>query len=169
MQKYLIANGGWEAQKCYTYKSSGLPTANDSPQQCVAHLKATAAWAADHRHYAAVAAYTTRTGGMVGYDDASADGAVAAFLLMRGQHWVLGITNEDVMALATARLVTSDYGRPRGNMTAVPGTGGMVWQRVYDRATVSLNCSDFSGRFDEAAAATGHTGGLADGISPATE
>lgn len=58
VQKYLIANGGWEAQKCFNYLSTKtLPSANDSPAECAAKLTKTAAWASDHSNYNAVVAY----------------------------------------------------------------------------------------------------------------
>ena len=49
---------------------------------------------------------------------------------------------------ATAAILTSDYGRPEGNMTAVPGKPG-VFQRVYEKATVTLDCATFTGSFVE--------------------
>ena len=40
----------------------------------------------------------------------------------------------------------SDHGTPKGNMTAV---GGGKFQRVYSKATITLDCADFSATFDE--------------------
>lgn len=150
VQKYLIANGGWEAQKCFTYVKAGLPTKKDTPAKCVANLKAGYARGLDHSKYSAIAAYTGRTGGNAGLEgtDAEAAGTVAAFLLMRGEHWFLGITNHNTMSMAVGKMITSDYGMPKGGMTAVAGKAN-VFQRVYDKATVTLDCNSFSGTFAE--------------------
>ena len=94
----------------------------------------------------ALCSYGDRTAGMHQYSDATAAGTVAAFMLMRGQHWFLSLTTENTMVPATARLMTSDFGRPRGNMTAVPGKP-LVFQRVYEKTTIILDCNDFSGHF----------------------
>ena len=40
----------------------------------------------------------------------------------------------------------SDHGTPKGNMTAV---GGGKFKRVYSKATITLDCADFSATFDE--------------------
>lgn len=87
VQKYLIANGGWEAMKCFDYLDlRTLPSASDSPSTCADKLTKTALWAADHSNYNAVVAYGDRTAGMKLYNDTTAPGTVAAFMLMRGQH-----------------------------------------------------------------------------------
>ena len=44
VQRWLIARGGWEAQKCFDYIPGGthateLPTARDTPTQCAAKLQ----------------------------------------------------------------------------------------------------------------------------------
>lgn len=149
VQKYLISNGGWEAQKCFNYiGSSSLPTASDAPLECASKLKTMAARGANHSTYNAIAAYTSRTGGMQGYNDTTAAATVAAFLLMRGQHWFLGISNTNDMAPATAQLMTSDYGAPLGSMEAVAGQTN-VFQRKYAKATIQLDCNTFTGTFDE--------------------
>lgn len=168
VQKYLIKNGGWEAMKCFDYKSgSSLPNAGDSPANCASKLQKWAAFGADHSNYNFVVAYGSRTGGRQNYDDSNIAGTVAAFMLMRGQHWLFSIgpnggsggkswppydQDPGTLTTATAKLLTSDYGRPKGNMTAVVGKSG-VFQRVYEKATVTLDCSDFSGSFAEHEAA----------------
>lgn len=162
-QKYLIKNGGWEAQKCFNYLGGKeLPNAKDSPAQCAQKLQHYATWGADHSNYNFVVAYGSRTGGMDSYDDNSIEGTVAAFMLMRGQHWLFSIgvngggggesyppyeNKPGYMAPATAKILTSDYGRPKGNMTV--GHGGMVFQREYEKATITLDCNHFTGTFAE--------------------
>ena len=94
-----------------------------------------------------VVAYGSRTAETSGsYDDASAAGAVAAFLLMRGQHWLMAIEPLKTMNVTTARLMTSDFGAPLGNVTQDPAHHG-VFMREFEKATVSLDCNDFSGTF----------------------
>jgi hypothetical protein len=161
-QAWLIANGGWEAQKCFDYLTKGLPTAADSPAECAAHLQARATWGANHSNYNHVVAYGTRTGGRVGYNDDTVAGTVAAFLLMRGQHWLFSIgpngghipkcptcpADPGTLLPATAKVLLSDYGHPTGPMVAVPGKSG-VFQRMYEKATVSLDCNSWTPTFDE--------------------
>ena len=156
VQKYLIKNQGWEAQKCFDYKGgSKLPNSKDSPAACSSKLQKWAAFGADHKNYNFVVAYGSRTGGQDAYSDETVHGTVAAFMLMRGQHWLFSISANHghrpfggSMEPATAKLLTSDYGRPKGNMTAVVGKSG-VFQREYEKATVSLDCNTFQGSFDE--------------------
>ena len=126
-----------------------------TPDQC-AH------WGSDHTNYNFVVAYGGRTGGRTDYDDDSVAGTVAAFLLMRGQHWLFSIgpnggkqpaTPRDehdtgTLLKATAELLLSDYGKPKGAMTSVPGKP-LVFQREYEKATVSLDCNSWTPTFDE--------------------
>ena len=81
------------------------------------------------------------------------------------QHWLFSIGpnggsggksyppyNQDPGTLtpATAKLITSDYGRPKGNMTVVStDAAGTKFQRVYEKATVTLDCATFTGTFAE--------------------
>ena len=51
--------------------------------------------------------------------------------------------------LVRLRVAQSDHGTPKGNMTAV---GGGKFKRVYSKATITLDCADFSATFDEHAA-----------------
>lgn len=159
-QKWLIANGGWEAQKCFDYLESELPTHKDSPQSCASKLQKYADFGANHSNYNFVVAYGSRTGGRGGYDDETAAGTVTAFLLMRGQHWLFSIAptpgsfsgartnNNGNLTLATAKLFLSDYGAPKGSMTPVAGKS-LVFQREFESATVSLDCNTWTATFDE--------------------
>lgn len=52
------------------------------------------------------------------------------------------------MVAATAKLMTSDYGRPKGNVTAVKGRQN-VFQREFETATVTLDCNNWSAQFLE--------------------
>ena len=164
-QSYLIANGGWEAMKCFDYLAPGthgvLPSAADTPQVCAQRLQERATWAANHSNYNFVVAYGGRTGGRSGYDDDTVHGTVAAFLLMRGQHWLFSMgpngggggesyppyeNKPGSLLPATAEVLTSDYGKPLGAMSTVAGKTN-VFQREFEKATVTLDCNDFSGTF----------------------
>eukprot|EP00656_Telonema_subtile_P029299 TRINITY_DN32447_c0_g1_i3.p1 TRINITY_DN32447_c0_g1~~TRINITY_DN32447_c0_g1_i3.p1 ORF type:complete len:341 (+),score=81.41 TRINITY_DN32447_c0_g1_i3:141-1163(+) len=163
VQQWLIGMGGWEAQKCFDYvEVNKLPTAADSPGQRADKLQAMAAWGANHSNYHHVVAYGGRTGGQSGYNDTNIAGTVAAFLLMRGQHWLFSIgpnggsvpqsprTPQDPGSLlpASAELLLSDYGRPKGSMSQVAGKPS-VFQRVFEKATVTLDCNTWTAVFDE--------------------
>jgi hypothetical protein len=73
-----------------TFMVESLPQARDDPDTCASKLLSTAAWASNHSNYHAVVAYGYDTGAG-GYNDTTAAGAVAAFHIMRGQHWFFGI------------------------------------------------------------------------------
>jgi hypothetical protein len=83
---------------------------------------------------------------MSGYDESNVEGTVAAFMIMRGQHWFLSTTNGNSKQPATARLLTSDYGRPKGFVTPVQGKTN-VFQRVYEKAIATFDCNNFKGSF----------------------
>ena len=164
LEKYLVQNGGWVGGggKCFDYKGiSDLPTQMDGPTDCAAKLVRMAAYGANHSNYNLMVAYGSRTGGRQDYNDSNIASTVAAFMLMRGQHWLFSIgTNggkksasyppydQDPGSLtpATAKILTSDHGAPKGGMTAVAGKTG-VFQRVYEKAIIALDCSDFSSSF----------------------
>ena len=191
VQRWLLANGGWEAMRCFNYLSkevgpnargaSGghvtddeptlldaagleLPTAKDTPAMCAKHLLGVAAWGANHSHYDHVVAYGGRTGGRTGYDDSNVAGTVAAFLLMRGQHWLFSIgpvggsvprtpdephTNiTGTLAPATAKVLLSDFGKAKGAVSPVAGKQ-YVFQREFEKATVTLDCNTWMPTFDE--------------------
>ena len=57
-------------------------------------------------------------------------------------------TGQGTLTVATAKLLTSNYGRPLGNMTAVAGKQ-KVFERKYEKATVGLDCNTFTGSFAE--------------------
>jgi hypothetical protein len=110
-----------------------------------------------------VVAYGSRTGGRDSYNDTTVGGTVAAFLLMRGQHWLFSIGpnggsggksyppyDQDPGSLtpATAKILLSNYGKPKGKMAKVAGKSG-VYQRTYEKATITLDCADFSATFAE--------------------
>jgi hypothetical protein len=44
--------------------------------------------------------------------------------------------------------IIANTGKPQGGMSPVAGKAG-VFHRVYEKATVTLDCSDFSGTFVE--------------------
>jgi len=190
-QQWLIANGGWEAQKCFNYlsKETGpnvraatagyvpdpaptlleaaglvLPTAKDTPAQCAKYLMDIALWGSNHSNYNHVVAYGGRTGGRTGYDDSNVAGTVAAFLLMRGDHWLFSIgTNggsvphtpgtshaniTGSLTPATAKVLLSDFGKAKGDVKAVAGKQ-YVFAREFEKATVTLDCNTWTPTFDE--------------------
>jgi len=89
-RQQLIARGGFDGLNCMTFMVESLPQARDDPDICASKLLSTAAWASNHSNYHAVVAYGYDTGAG-GYNDTTAAGAVAAFHIMRGQHWFFGI------------------------------------------------------------------------------
>lgn len=171
-RQQLIAKGGFDGLGCMDFRVESLPQARDDPATCGQKLMATAAWGANHSNYNAVVAYGYDTGAG-GYNDSTAAAAVAAFMIMRGQHWFFGISehnpcnpkhypvtgrchsdgcgkpcpvDSNTVDPNTAKLLVTDYGRPLAGAEAVPGKSG-VFQRRYEQATVLLDCNDFSGRF----------------------
>jgi hypothetical protein len=175
-QQWLIANGGWEAQKCFDYlsKETGpnlldaaglvLPTAEDTPAHCAQHLMDVASWGANHSNYNHVVAYGGRTGGRTGYNDSTVAGTVAAFLLMRGDHWLFSIgpnggkkpttpntSHANItgsLTPATAKVLLSDFGKAKGAVSPVAGKQ-YVFAREFERATVTLDCNTWTPTFDE--------------------
>ena len=90
-RQQLIANGGFDGLTCMDFRVESLPQARDDPATCGQKLMATAAFGANHSNYNAVVAYGYDTGAG-GYNDSTAAGAVAAFMIVRGQHWFFGIS-----------------------------------------------------------------------------
>eukprot|EP00911_Craspedida_sp_UC1_P001671 UC1_evm1s1267 len=80
------------------------------------------------------------------YSDETAAGTVAAFLIMRGQHWWLSLTTQNSMKPETAKLMLTDYGRPRGNLQPVSGKP-YVFEREFEQGKVTLDCNDWSATF----------------------
>jgi hypothetical protein len=169
---HIIANGGFDFN-CFQYKVREMPQATDSPAACADKVLAMARWAANHSHYDMVVAYGSNEGGQNGYNDTTAAGAVAAFLIVRGQHWLFSIgesqpcnprhypvtgrchsdgcgkpcnASNNQMNPETAKLIVSDYGVPLGPAYAVAGKSNM-FARNYTLATVFLDCTNFGGRF----------------------
>jgi hypothetical protein len=149
-----------------------MPTAEDDPATCGRKVMSTAEWAANHSNYDTVVAYGYDTGGQSGYNDTTAAGAVAAFLIIRGQHWLFSIGVHDPcnprhypvtgkwhsdytgpchnysnkMNPDTAALTVSDYGKPLGKAHELVDQPG-VFAREFEKATVTLDCSSFTGTF----------------------
>ena len=148
-REYMSPRGGFDIQGCTTYfAGSELPSINDSPSQCGDKLLKYAHFGSNHSNYNLVVAYGSRTAGTT-YNDETAAASVAAFLLMRGEHWFLSFyPSHGKLNETTARLLTSDYGMPKGNATAVPNKPN-VFFREFEKATVTLDCNTFSGHFDE--------------------
>ena len=151
--EYLAQHEAYEIMSCTTYlEGNQVPTAADSADKCAEKLKNMAALGATHSKYNMAVAYGDRTSSINGaYDDDSAAGAVAAFMIMRGPHWLMAMAPTKVMNISTARLLTSDYGRPLGNITDL---GGNIFERKYENATVRLDCNTFEGTFDTSTTTT---------------
>ena len=174
-RQHILAHGGFD-MNCFSEESRTLPSASDSAQECGSKVLSMAARAANHSWYNMVIAYGGIEGATrpLGYSDSTAAASVAAFLLVRGQHWLFAIgeqspcnpnaypgaegyrpgspqcnaSSTNTMAPATAALLVTDYGRPLGAAHAVPGEAH-VYAREYERATVSLDCGTFRGAFSE--------------------
>lgn len=170
-RQHIIAKGGFDGANCFR-SANKLPTPGDQPAECASKLLAASAWASNHSNYNAVIAY----GGVTGYteyNDTTAEAHVAAFMLMRGEHWYLAIAahnpcnpkhypvtgrchtdgcglpckpDSNTMNASTAALMVTDYGKPLGGAEAVPGKVH-VYQRKYEKATVVLDCTTFTGSF----------------------
>ena len=66
--------------------------------------------------------------------------------MLHGCSLALWLSLCDYLKLARLWVAQSDHGTPKGNMTAV---GGGKFKRVYSKATITLDCADFSATFDE--------------------
>ena len=103
-----------------------------------------------------VVAYGDRTAETSGsYDDVTAAAAVAAFMIARGEHWLMAVQPRAELNVSTARLLTLDLGEPLGNLTQVAAN---VFEREFANGTVHLDCNHFAGsfepRFEEKASST---------------
>jgi hypothetical protein len=140
-QRWLIANGGFD-YNCLDFITSNLPAAGDSPTACAAKVRAL-----DHRPSSTnggVVLYGTRTDS-AGYDDDTVTQAVATFLLTRGDYWWFGLkSGSNTLNTTTASWSLTDFGNPMGNMTEPTAN---VFQRVYEGATVQLDCNTFTAKF----------------------
>ena len=168
----IVRTGGYDFN-CFSYKIDEMPLATDSADECGRKVLSMASWAADHSNYDMVVAFGGDEGGQGGYNDTTAAGAVAAFMLVRGQHWLFSIgqsrscnprhypvqgrchsdgcglpcnSSNNQLDPASAQLLVTDFGKPLGLAHAVPGKPH-VFARTYERATVTLNCSDYSATF----------------------
>ena len=175
-RQHIIRSGGYDFN-CFTYKVHSMPLPDDDVATCSSKVLAMSTWAANHSNYHAVVAYGDNEGGPRGYNDSTAAGAVAAFLLTRGEHWLFGIgvsnpcnplhypvsgrchsddpnchspypcnNTSNQMHPATAALFVTDYGHPLGVAHPIVGRPG-VFGREYEKATVTLDCSTFTGAF----------------------
>ena len=139
--EWLATQGGFDGEVCWTF-AGGYPSASDSPAECVAKVKAL-----DHLPATngadTVLFYGDRTGGNGSYNDDTAAQAVAVFMLARGDRFFFGMQADNVLNATTAALLLSNYGLPLGNMTV----SGNVISRAYEKATVALDCSDFTASF----------------------
>ena len=119
-----------------TFLEHNLPGAGQGAANCSANLRRLAG-----QQNNMTVVYGGRTGSS-GYNETTMGGAVAAFLLARQRHWLFHMPR--ALTAQTAQLVLSDFGRPQGPMReAKPG----VWQREFDKATVSLDCETFTPGF----------------------
>jgi hypothetical protein len=171
-REHIIANGGFDFN-CFQYKIRDMPLASDAASVCGNKVLAMSAWASNHSNYDMVVAYGGNEGGQGGYNDSTAEGAVAAFMIVRGQHWLFSIgeskpcnprhyhvtgrchsdgcglpcneTNNQ-MNPTTAQLLVSDHGKPLGLAEQVTGKPH-VFQRRFEKATVVLDCETFAGSF----------------------
>ena len=140
---WLFANGGMDAQNCWTFVMD-FPVPSDSPAQCAAKLQSISAIGLANNASTLIGFAMDRTGGK-GYTDATAPQTIAAFLLTRGLPWLFGsLQTTNSFSEGVAALLLSDYGAPTTNMT---NSTPFLFQRTYEKATVSLDCSNFSASF----------------------
>ena len=171
---HIIANGGFDFN-CFQYKIREMPLASDTPEVCSSKVVAMSAWASNHSNYDMVVAYGGDEGGQGGYNDSTAAGAVAAFMIVRGQHWLFSMgesspcnprhyhvtgrchsdgcglpcnSTNNQMNPETAKLLVTDHGKPLGVAEPVVGREH-VFQRRFEKATVVLDCATFTGSFVE--------------------
>jgi len=142
-QRWLIENGGYD-YNCFSFISGDnyLPTVSDTAEVCATKLQKL-----DHRpaSYGSTVLYGDRTNGQ-SYDDNTAAQAVAVFLLTRDEYWYFGYLGENQLNATTAALLLSDYGSPLDNMTR-PNPENYVFQRRYEKGTISFDCATFSAKF----------------------
>ena len=139
---FLYANGGVDPQACVAYVNSPaqMPQPSDSPAACAAKVRALDGYNPGR----AVGFASDRTGGR-GYTDETAAVTVAFFMLVRREQWLFGVDQKlNVLNDTTAALLLRDDGAPLGNLTS---PSPFVFERQYERATVRLNCSDFTAEF----------------------
>ena len=127
-----------------TFLQHGLPGAGQGAATCSANLLSLAAKANDSSIFMPVI-YGGRTGSCC-YNESTMGGAVAAFLLAREKHWLFHMPSS--LSTATAQLVLSDFGKPTSKMSEVAGQPN-VWQRHYEKATITLDCATFKSTFQE--------------------
>jgi hypothetical protein len=69
---------------------------------------------------------------------------LALILVTPSVHWYRVYSSR----ILTFACIDTDYGRPLGNMTAVPGKQN-VFQRKFEKATVTLDCNNWTPTFHE--------------------
>ena len=144
-QRLLISRGGFE-YNCFSFIDGrdprSIPNATDSPAACAAKLHAL-----DHRatpeNKGAVVFGSDRTGTIHYNETTSSAQMVATFLLVRDAHWWFGLPSADSFPRDTAALYLTDFGAPLGNLSS----SGFVFSRVFEKATVSLDCSTWTATF----------------------
>jgi len=143
-QAWLVENGGYD-YNCMEFidDAAHLPNATDAPATCASKVQGLQALRDAGRAGNMTVLYGDRTDSK-GYDDATAAQAAAVFLLVRGDHWYLGLlSTSNALNATTAALMLTDYGAPLGNMTQA----GATFTREYEGATVALDCDTFTASF----------------------
>lgn len=74
--------------------------------------------------------YGSRTGAHKRIRTTIYNARVAAFLLVRKEHWLFVLPASNTIALSTAALVLRDFGKPRTNMT---NTSEFIFSRKYEK------------------------------------
>ena len=139
---FLYANGGIDPQACVEYinQPTALPQPTDTPAECAAKVLTLSKFSPGR----AVGVASDRTGGR-GYTDDTAAVTVAFFMIVRQEQWYFGVTQfNNTLNDATAALLLRDDGAPLGNFTT-PSPN--IFQRQFERATVSLDCNSFTATF----------------------
>lgn len=142
-QRYLIENGGYE-YGCISFFgrnsdiTMGFYSNKTSAVERLSKIRGLMALDSDNKTIGMF-------GGRIGaywpngdcYSRETLEVAVALFLLARGEHWLFVLPNSNEIDSASAKLLLSDFGPARGNMSVA----GTVAQREYAMGTVSLDCA----------------------------
>ena len=140
-QKYLISNGGFD-YNCFNFITSGLPDSKSNESSCAEAFETWIPRGANESDPYVL--YGSRTKGY--RDKGSLEQAAAFFYIVRGPYFWFGYPSRDDYSEDEAKTLLTDYGRPLGNGTRVDGPG-VVYQRKYEKATISLNCTDYTASF----------------------
>ena len=149
-REWLLAHKGFE-HTCFDFVSNAgqLPVVGDIASVCSSKLRAlnlSRDWPSSGggSYRPATVYYGSRVGDCGCYDSATVDQAAAVFMLTRHQHDLFHLPHNMSLTDAEARALLRDDGAPLGRMQE-PTIG--VFERRFEKATVRLDCANFTARF----------------------